>query len=174
VTINRRIMDSSTMKTAECLRFKDLENYIFTDVGRRFRREHSLGAFDLFSIVMWKANRAKSQVAKRLLRRGRNLESVARRLTSSISRSADDRECLRILRCDWGPGLPMASAILSVCYPDRFSVYDERVCEELGGFENLRNITNPERLWAEYERFLGAVRMAAPRGLSLRDCDRYL
>jgi hypothetical protein len=29
-------------------------------------------------------------------------------------------------------------------------------------------------LWREYQRFIDAVRAAAPSGLSLRDCDRWL
>ena len=73
-----------TMTTAEYLRYKNPEQYLFTYVNRRFRRDHSIGAFDLFSIVIWKANRAKSTVAKRLLRSGGSLEAVARRLTTEL------------------------------------------------------------------------------------------
>ncbi len=68
----------------------------------------------------------------------------------------------------------MASAILTVLYPDEFSVYDVRVCGELGGFSELSNITKFERLWPRYLEFLQAVERAAPEGLTLRDKDRYL
>ena len=40
------------------LRYYDLERYLFEDVHRRFHEEGSIGAFDFFSIVIWKANRA--------------------------------------------------------------------------------------------------------------------
>jgi len=43
------------------LEYYDLERYLFENVHQRFHLEHSLGAFDFFSIVIWKANRAKSQ-----------------------------------------------------------------------------------------------------------------
>ena len=167
------------MTTAECLRYKNLEQYLFTDVNRRFHRDRSLGAFDLFSIVVWKANRAKSNVAKRLMSKAksRTLETVARRLTRNLYKLDDDNQRLVYLRCEWRLGLPMASAILSVCYPDRFSIYDYRVCEELatlGNFKNLSNRTKEASLCAGYEQFLAAVRKAAPKGLSLRDCDRFL
>ena len=49
------------------LRYYDLETYLFEDVRRRFHAERSLSAFDFFSIVIWKANRAKSKIAHRLL-----------------------------------------------------------------------------------------------------------
>ena len=68
----------------------------------------------------------------------------------------------------------MSSAILSVCWPKRFSVYDYRVCDELGGWKHLATIKNPDRLWEQYEKFLAAVRGEAPKGLHLRDCDRFL
>ena len=164
------------MKTIDYLRYRDLERYLFSDVSRRFRREGSLGAFDLFSIVVWKANRAKSKVASRLMSKAqsRNLEAVSRKLTATIYKLDNDNQRLVCLRCEWGLGLPMASAILSVCYPRRFSVYDVRVCEELRKFKNLSNLTKRDRVWPEYKLFVAAVRKAAPTGLSLRDCDRFL
>jgi hypothetical protein len=51
------------------LRFQDFESYLFEDVHRRFQEDGSIGAFDFFAIVIWKANRAKSKVAQRLLGR---------------------------------------------------------------------------------------------------------
>ena len=50
------------------VRYYDLESYLFEDVRQQFQSEGSLSAFDFFSIVIWKANRAKSKIAKRLLR----------------------------------------------------------------------------------------------------------
>ena len=77
-----------------------------------------------------------------------------------------------------GIGLPMATAILTVLYPDHFTVYDTRVCNQLGRFSNLgsRSITT---IWEGYEEFRQAVReeairRGAPESLGLRDMDRYL
>ena len=36
-----------------------LESHLFEDVDRRFHTDHSIGALDSFSLVIWKANRAK-------------------------------------------------------------------------------------------------------------------
>jgi hypothetical protein len=69
--------------------------------------------------------------------------------------------------------LPMASAILTVLWPDEFSVYDRRVCEQLNDFEWVANRV-PRRTWDGYMAFRDAVVAAAPSHLSLRDKDRYL
>ncbi|CAN5483920.1 hypothetical protein BH20ACI3_BH20ACI3_39720 [soil metagenome] len=70
------------------LKYYDLERYLFEDVSKRFQKEHSLSAFDFFSIIIWKANRAKSQIARKLLSRQspgkRDLESVCRELTAAL------------------------------------------------------------------------------------------
>ena len=51
---------------------------------------------------------------------------------------------MRILIEDWAFRLPMASAILTVLYPDSFTVYDIRVCSELQNHHGVRN-KNPIR-----------------------------
>ena len=158
--------------------YYDLERYLWEDVHQRFHQEGSIGAFDFFSIVIWKANRAKSHIARRLLKtdpHGRNeLEPIVRELTASLHKAPDAKERLRILMKDWGFYLPMASSILSVFWQDEFSVYDVRVCEQLGRFKKLGNKTDIETIWAGYREYLDAVQSASLSGLSLRDKDRYL
>lgn len=53
------------MMSLDYQRYYDLETFLFEDVYRRFRDNGSIGAFEFFSIVIWKANRAKSITAKR-------------------------------------------------------------------------------------------------------------
>ncbi len=36
------------------LKYYDLEAYLFDDLRKRFHEDGSLGAFDFFSIVIWK------------------------------------------------------------------------------------------------------------------------
>jgi hypothetical protein len=76
----------------------------------------------------------------------------------------------------WGFRLPTASAILTVLYPEEFTVYDARVCEVLGGFGGLGDRKWSPEMWREYRRFVDAVRTnaEAPAALSLRDRDRWL
>jgi hypothetical protein len=68
----------------------------------------------------------------------------------------------------------MASAILSLLYPDDFTVFDIRVCETFPEFKGLEATTNFETLWSGYSKFIDTVKMCEPRSLSLRDKDRYL
>ena len=86
----------------------------------------------------------------------------------------DQRVGVLMTKPKWGFLLPTASAILTVLYPDSFSVYDRRVCKELRDFDGLANMNWSADLWREYQRFVVAVRSAAPSELSLRDCDRWL
>lgn len=122
------------------LKYFDREHYLFEDVHSRFHVEHSLGAFDFFSIVIWKANRAKSKIARRLLEKGRtekrDLEGRCRALTASLYNAHEHKERLRLLIKEWGFALPMASAILAVCWPEEFTVYDYRVRDQIRVFQN--------------------------------------
>lgn len=160
------------------LKYYNLEAYIFEDVHQRFHAEHSLGAFDLFSIVIWKANRAKSKIARKLLAQDpegrRDLESIARTLTASLYEAPNHKERLRLLMKTWKFALPMASSILSVCYPEDFTVYDYRVRELLGKFPELNNLTEFEKIWVGYNEYKARVSQLVPAELNLRDQDRYL
>jgi hypothetical protein len=159
------------------LRYFDREHFLFEDVHRRFQKEHSLGAFDFFSIVIWKANRAKSLVARRLLtpkrKSKRDLNARCRVLTRSIHAAPDHKERLRILIKDWGFALPMASAILAVCYPDVFALYDYRVRDQIKHFPALTT-TNIDKLWDGYQEYIANICKLAPEQQKLRDKDRFL
>ena len=157
------------------LKLYDLENYLFEEVSRRFSELGYLNAFDFFCVVIWKANRSKSKIAKRLLSKGHpDLDSAVVALTKSIAKATDDKARMYILIKDWDFRLPMASAILTVLYPVSFTIYDFRVCETIGGFFNLQNKTNFNSLWNEYKSFVAAVNTAGPSEYSLRDKDKWL
>jgi hypothetical protein len=70
--------------------------------------------------------------------------------------------------------LRMASAILSVCWPDDFTVYDYRVRERLGGFPDLNQLRDFEKIWTGFSEYKAQVSRLAPTNLNLRDKDRYL
>jgi hypothetical protein len=93
---------------------------------------------------------------------------------AAVSEIAADLQQLGLLLTKWGFRLPTASAILTVLFPDVFTIYDIRVCNALDAFHQLGGMTWSPKAWKEYQRFICAVRDAAPQGLSLRDCDRWL
>ena len=90
--------------------------------------------------------------------------------TRQIHQAASDEERLRIFLDDWRIALPMATAILTVLYPDRFTVYDVRVRGQLNmkDFASRKNQT--ELYFKEYLPKVAAV----PEVKTLRDKDRYL
>lgn len=154
-------------------RLYDLEGYLFGTVHERFRVVGELGAFDFFCIVIWKANRAKSKIAKRLLADGHaDLEAVAIELTR-IAAQPSPRERLRVT-LQAGLRLPLATALLTVLYPDEFTVYDVRACGVLGRHGKVGAWTSFDQIWDGYLAYKRDVEAAAPQHLSLRDKDRWL
>lgn len=157
------------------LKYYDLESYLFNTVNGCFKKQGYLSAFDFFCIIIWKANRAKSYIAAKLIDKGyQELDSAVKALTTELAQNITDKDRMSILFNDWKFPLPTASAILTVLYPDKFTVYDNRVCDVLELFNNLKNITNFENLWKGYEDFRQKVKESAPKDLPLRDKDRYL
>jgi hypothetical protein len=157
----------------EYLRY-DAEWYILHDVRWAWHLRGWLDATEFFSIVNWKARRANTYVAKRLLKHGKthDLKDAVRRLTSAVH-CAQPLERLRILMEDWGLRLPMASAILTVYDADEYTVYDVRVTSQLGQYVGLADRPWSPQLAEAYQSFVRAVRQAVP-GISLRDADRVL
>ena len=151
----------------------DLERYLFDTVSVRFAQEGILSSFDFFCIVIWKANRAKSRIAQRLMARVPNLEDAVRTLTQEIAQAETSRERLRVLLEVWGFRLPMASALLTVFYPEDFTVYDVRALEALGNLKDFSELSFL-KLWPRYEAYIKAVRDSGPTERSLRDKDRTL
>ena len=157
--------------------FYDLEKYLLDVVRVRFAEQGFLTAPDFFCIVIWKANRAKGKIAKRLLDKAQaeqNLDDIVKELTAALQKGANPKERMRILIEDWKLRLPMASAILTVLYPEEFTVYDARVCEILDEFRHLDARVNFESKWAGYQSFKLRMIEVSPAEFSLRDKDRYL
>lgn len=161
------------MNSSEELALYDLERFLLEDVSARYQADLPISAFDFFSIVIWKANRAKSKIALRLQKKtGENLETAVGQLVTDLRRAHTSEDRLRVLFVEWGFWLPMASAILTVFYPEEFTIYDVRVCEYLTAFERLGNRSKFETVWPEYCRFVEAVKVAVPEVQALRDKDR--
>ena len=160
------------------LDYYDIEKYLFSKVHERFHQDGCLCAFDFFTIVRWKSNRPKGAIREALRERDTDLDQAVRSLTGDIHVAANHENRLKILLNVRGIRLPMATAILTVLYPDYFTVYDTRVCNQLGRFSSLgrRSIAT---IWEGYEEFRlavreEAVRREAPETLGLRDMDRWL
>jgi len=155
------------------LPFYDLERYLFETLSPRFTQSGTLSSFDFFCIVIWKSNRSKSKVARRLQARIPDLEEAIRVLIQEVVLAKTPQARLSVLLEGWGFRLAIASALLTVLYPETFTVYDYRAVEALGDFAGLSDLSFT-RLWARYEAYIQAVRESGPAERSLRDKDRAL
>lgn len=173
-----RIMEGKTEITDGGYRsFYDLNEYLFKDLNKKYLENGSLDACDFFCIVIWKANRAKSKIANKLLKKYNTLEVACRTITSTMhNENMSDFERFRFL-LETGFRLPMLSAILTVLYPDRFLVYDYRICSdsEMKEFTKLEHIKKDSQMyWNLYQKYIEAVIENTPSWMTLRQKDQYL
>jgi hypothetical protein len=125
-------------------KYYNLESYLLTKVKDNFKRNGFLTTEEFFCIIIWKANRSKSKIRTKLqkLFKTKDNNEMVKKLTQSLSCAQTPKEKLKYLMTECGFRLPMASAILTVLYPEEFTVYDVRVYGILEGFQNLQNKTN--------------------------------
>jgi thermostable 8-oxoguanine DNA glycosylase len=160
-----------SVELGECLEIYDIEGYLLDKVSERFKEEGTLEPFDFFAIVAWKSNRAKTKIRKGLDDAGKTVQG----LMSEVAQAETSRDKVEVLLQVWGIGLAMASAILTVCDPEAFTVLDYRAWETLRG-ASLQGL--PEHYPAtsdEYLDYCRVCRQLAERvGMSLRNLDRAL
>jgi hypothetical protein len=150
------------------------ETLLFPAVARGFADTGALDPEVLYLILDWKAPRARTRHRARLARVAGSFSAAVKNIAVELRAATGPEQQLELLSTKWGFRLPTASAILTVLYPDIFTVYDIRVCNTLNAFHQLSDTKWSRTVWREYQRYTVAVRNAAPEGLSLRDCDRWL
>jgi hypothetical protein len=150
------------------------ETFLFPALARSFVSTGRLEPMALYLILDWKASRARTKHRSRLERIAGSFDAAVTKIAADLHTATGPEQQLELLLINWGFRLPTASAILAVLYPDTFTVYDIRVCNALQAFHQLGTMKWSPKAWGEYQRFIVAVRAAAPGGLSLRDCDRWL
>jgi hypothetical protein len=151
------------------------ETYLFPHLARNFADTGTIDPEALYLILDWKAPRARTRHLSRLTRIAKGGFAVATSMIAAELHAATDPEQqLNLLLSKWEFRLPTATAILSILYPETFTVYDIRVCDTLGAFHELGSIKWSPAAWQKYRLYIAAVRDKAPNGRSLRDCDRWL
>jgi len=156
-------------------KFYDLERYLFNDVNEFFRLNEYINGVHFYCILIWKADRAKFSNARKITNKdlSRTFDENVKTLTHEIHRAKSDLDRIKIL-FDWKFWIATASAILTVLYPKRFTIYDFRVVEheELKRFKDLKSKRNAER----YLEFIEAVKplKLEKEFKDLRSKDRYL
>lgn len=154
----------------EYLKYYFLEDYLFGEVNKNFKKRGYLTPEEFFAIVIWKSNRAKTTVKRGIKKSGKSIKAVM----SAVAKAKTPEQKLDILTALPGIGIPMASAILTVCYPNDFTIADYRACASLKEF-SIKIDGNPTARVDSYFEYLNACkRLAKKHNLSLRDFDRVL
>ena len=165
------------MDNGDYTKYYDLGDYIFSEVHDRFHRQRFIDAFDFFCIIIWKANRAKSKIAIKLKEKfpGKSLNDIAKKISNGIFQAPTKKEKIKNLLEDGLFRLPIASAILSVFYPNEFTIFDYRVCQhpELRKYRYLSSC-KLDRTIDGYIEFIETIKKLPIPGQSFRDKDKYL
>lgn len=173
------------------------QEYLEKEVRRDFheRKPKHLTVEEFFAIVEWKNPKFGKTKLSYLT------DKDIRKFTEDIGKETDKKKQLEILLMDGakdrkGIRLATASAVLTILYPDDFTVYDIRVRKQLakGGVwekvEKLRkdgikeyipeDITGSknqiQRYFTDYvpNVLMLGRKLSTRKLLSLRDCDRFL
>ena len=153
------------------IKFYHLEDYLFDEVRQRFVERHTLDSRDFFAIVIWKSNRSKTKVKAGLSEAGKSVEELMR----EVSREPKPAEKVKALLDIKGIGIPIASAILAVCYPKNFTVLDYRAWESLQNLPiDKHPCSNPYDTLGYLEYCEACKDLADQFGMSLRELDHAL
>lgn len=154
-------------------KYYDLERFLFKDITEFFQLNGYISGVQFYCILIWKADRAKSYNARKIINKeeSKTFDENVKTLTSEIYSAQSDLERIKIL-FDWKFLIATASAILTVLYPQRFTVYDYRVVEQ----EELKRFKNLKRNAEKYLEFIEAVKALKleKEFKDLRSKDRYL
>jgi len=154
------------------LKYYFLEDYLFNDVHNSFQKCGRLTPEEFFAIVIWKRNASKTKILNGIKRNRRTVSEI----TLKISEAKTREQKLSVLLSPKIPGIgiAIASAILTVCYSDDFTIADYRACASLKEFgEEISG--NPTSSTSAYFEYLDKCKKLAHRyNLSLRNFDRIL
>jgi thermostable 8-oxoguanine DNA glycosylase len=153
------------------IRLYHLEQYLFGEVSPRFSKEQTLASFDFFAIIAWKSNRSKTKVKDGLAAAGKSVSEIMK----EVSQAPSPEEKVKILLNIQWIGLPIASAVLTVCYPKEFTILDYRAWETLkeAGVKGLPP-HYPQNATSYVQYCQVCIALAEEARLSLRDLDRAL
>lgn len=151
-------------------KYYSLEEYLFNEVRVNFEKRGYLTSEEFFCIVIWKAVRAKTLILRKLLAKNQPLDVTVRQLTSDLVMANSSQDKLSLLLDKWKFRLPMASAILTVLYPDDFTIYDVRVCASL----NIKDFSGCKSQIDQYFNYFLPKIKNVRNGKTLRENDKFL
>jgi len=156
------------------LKYYSLGDYLFKDIHKNFQTRGHLTHEEFFAIVIWKSNRAKTKIKNGIEKSGKTIRAI----TSEVFHAETPEQKLKILTSVFSIGVPIASAILTVCYPDDFTIIDYRALASLKkdfGEEVEGDPASQKYPYAAYFNYLNKCKNLAHKyNLSLREFDQVL
>jgi len=101
----------------------NIENYLFKVVGPNVKEKGYLSFDDFYNICMWKSVRQKQNYLKN--------KNMVEEITKNAFKEDSETEKIDILCKLKGIGIKTASAILTVVFPEKYAVMDERCLDIL-------------------------------------------
>jgi hypothetical protein len=149
----------------------DPENRVFPVIERNVKKGQELSYLDVLLIFKWKLGRVTEQNFEMIRDGGLKEINGAVKIAGGSDRG-EKIKALKTLMKIKGIKLAMGTAILTVCYPDEFTIIDWRVLEVLGLMPVDSPGWNVERYFDEY---LPMVKEYSDIwDCTLRDADRAL
>jgi hypothetical protein len=156
------------------IEFYDAEKLLFDKVGPEFQRGINPSVMHFETLLGWKSERPGDAHWMRLMKTcGGTMEDAVAAICADIRSAADDQARLKVLIRKWQFALPTAVTILTVFYPEFFTMYDERTRRQTGTKDWSHRTFTPA-LWEHYREFKEKIIALAPPGVTLRDADRYV
>lgn len=140
----------------------DADREILEVVGPRVVERGAFDRTDVLIVGRWKSVRSTGYLA-------RNSDDFIEQVTSTALTAPDDIKHLVLTLLD-GVGVPMAGAMLTACFPRRFTVIDVRAVATLRAV----GLVAPD-VWPDYVGYVSTCQSVANRiGRDLRTLDRAL
>jgi thermostable 8-oxoguanine DNA glycosylase len=111
------------------IRLYDIEYTLFNIIGPAVKKRGYLTFYDFYKICMWKTRRAKNRYLKN--------QNCVEQIAKLAFLEKDENKKMKILCQFDGVSVPVASAILTIVYPEEYGIIDIRCLEMLNtlGFE---------------------------------------
>jgi len=136
----------------------------FESINQDIRNKKSLSHYDFLRIRNFKLQNSSAEEESHIEKITKDAFILAKedRIEGAID---------KLLELD-GVGVPIASTILAMKYPDRFAIIDRKVINNLGEDNWLKDYLTSSRTYKEY--LLLMRKNANKEGISLREYERGL
>lgn len=152
------------INTKKYLALYNIEDYVFKVIGRKARKRGCLTFNEFYCIGMWKSARQKPNYLKN--------KKLVKFLTKEAFKQPDEKKKITSLLIMRGVGIPTASALLTVVYPDKYAIIDIRCVEMLKklGFKLKSSMTLKN--WLNYLQITRDL--AKENNITPRELDKVL